>query len=276
MSTYLKGIVIALTFICCQFNVKSQSDYKAIENDLNHLFKSFFAQTPTNHPDTVNKKIRERFGDFFSLDSSFYHSFENVDYVNNLISDDKKLSVITYPTTTEAGVYSFCGYIRIKSDTGIHTYSLTDMSDSLDKPENMTLPPAKWYGAFYYEILTNTTDKNTFYTLLGWDGNTPLSNKKVIDILTLNQQNEPVFGKPVISHKEGRKHRLIFEFNEQATMTLRYDKRKDMIIFDHLSPSKPQYKGNYKYYGPDFTQDGLKFENGVWRLISDVEVENPQ
>jgi hypothetical protein len=48
----------------------------------------------------------------------------------------------------------------------------------------------------------------------------------------------------------------------------------NMIIFDHLSPSKPSYAGNYQYYGPDFSYDGLKFEQGIWELVENVDIRN--
>ena len=55
-------------------------------------------------------------------------------------------------------------------------------------------------------------------------------------------------------------------------MSLTYDKRLKMIIWDHLSPSKQELAGNYKYYGPDMTFDGLYFEKGVWKYVSDVDI----
>ena len=49
-------------------------------------------------------------------------------------------------------------------------------------------------------------------------------------------------------------------------MMLRYDDKLKMIVFDHLSPSKPSYEGKYQYYGPDFSYDGLIFEKGKCKI----------
>jgi len=54
-------------------------------------------------------------------------------------------------------------------------------------------------------------------------------------------------------------------------MTLKYDEGKEMIIYDHLSPSEPKYEGQYEFYGPDFSYDGLKYENGIWNTYFDLD-----
>ena len=58
-------------------------------------------------------------------------------------------------------------------------------------------------------------------------------------------------------------------------MGLKYDERFKMIVFDHLSPIRPELAGDYKFYGPDFSYDGYKFENGFWVYMPDLDVTNP-
>ena len=67
---------------------------------------------------------------------------------------------------------------------------------------------------------------------------------------------------------------LAFVYNEKATMSLRYDEEKKMIIFDHLSPSQPSLEGKFEFYGPDFTYDGLKFEKGIWVHYPNIDITN--
>ena len=47
-----------------------------------------------------------------------------------------------------------------------------------------------------------------------------------------------------------------------------------MIMFDHLSPSRPSYTGNYEYYGPDFSYDGFRFEKDAWVLTEQIDMRN--
>ena len=57
-------------------------------------------------------------------------------------------------------------------------------------------------------------------------------------------------------------------------MMMRYIPELDMIVFDHLSPSRPEYAGDLRFYGPDFSYDGFKFIKGVWVLQSDLDLRN--
>jgi hypothetical protein len=51
---------------------------------------------------------------------------------------------------------------------------------------------------------------------------------------------------------------------------------KGSVVFDHLSPSSPQYKGNPQFYGPDFSFDSYNLENGLWRLKSNIDIRNKE
>ena len=58
-------------------------------------------------------------------------------------------------------------------------------------------------------------------------------------------------------------------------MSLRYNEKKKMIVFDHLSPSNQMLKNNYEFYGPDMTYDAYKFQNNSWNFLKNIEVGNP-
>jgi hypothetical protein len=88
--------------------------------------------------------------------------------------------------------------------------------------------------------------------------------------------NNPDFGMPVfLDDKKRKKTRVVFSFNAQAVMLLRFNKKKKMIVFDHLSPASPSQKGQFRYYGPDFTYDGFQFKKGKWNYRSNLDLRNP-
>ena len=70
--------------------------------------------------------------------------------------------------------------------------------------------------------------------------------------------------------------RIVFEFSARAVFTLRYIAEQQMIIFDHLSPAKPEYLGDFQFYGPDSSFDGFKLENGKWIYVRDLDLRNPR
>ena len=64
------------------------------------------------------------------------------------------------------------------------------------------------------------------------------------------------------------RNRVIFTYDAQISMTLRYDDKIKGIVFDHLikiknDPTEP--------YGPDGTYDALKIKKGKWLLVNDVD-----
>ena len=87
-----------------------------------------------------------------------------------------------------------------------------------------------------------------------------------------DENGQPIFGIPVFLFNKQLQNRMVFEYSINATMSLRYDNRIKMIIFDHLAPPSSLYYGDYKFYGPDFSFDGLKFENGKWNYQENVNV----
>jgi len=56
---------------------------------------------------------------------------------------------------------------------------------------------------------------------------------------------------------------------------LRYDAKMKMIVMDNLSPSDSFFKNDFRYYGPDFSHNGFKFEKGKWVYHSDIDLRNP-
>ena len=83
-----------------------------------------------------------------------------------------------------------------------------------------------------------------------------------------------VFGAPIFDDGKRTRHRIFFEHAERAVMSLRYQEKTGLIIFDHLAPSQPSLEGQYEFYAPDFTTDAFKFEKGKWTYIKNYEARN--
>ena len=194
-------------------------------------------------------------------------------YSSYLISDNKKFAIVTWNIFLDDGEYKYFGYIQYQDrDKNLQTVRLVDKSDEINDPQHANLSPQRWFGCLYYQIITEKAGKNTYYTLLGWDGNDLLSNKKIIEVVSI-KNDKPVFGYKF--NINGRTYkRLIFEYNKQAQMVLQWDDKMKMIVWDHLSPSEPKYQGIYQFYGPDFTYDALAFKRKQWIYIENVIVKN--
>ncbi len=204
------------------------------------------------------------------LQSSF-SEFDSLKSVSSLAAPDKSFRIITWTRPSYEGSYLFYGFIQTVNKK-THESSVIDLVDSsyaIEKPEVAKLNPNNWYGAVYYKMLVNKKDGKNYYTLLGWKGNSPLTTQKVIEVLYFSG-NKPMFGFPLFKTENVYRNRLIFEYVSQASMSLRYEENRKLIVFDHLSSGRKSE--NSSMNGPDGTYDAFKFKSGRWELMQDVDV----
>jgi hypothetical protein len=57
-------------------------------------------------------------------------------------------------------------------------------------------------------------------------------------------------------------------------MTCKFNETVNAIVFDHLSPPKSSQIGQFQFYGPDGSFDGLQLIKGKWILVPDIFVTN--
>lgn len=216
--------------------------------------------------------------DLLSNPSTYSYPFDSLKAVSRIVSPDKKLRVFTWLIVSRAeGTCRHYGILqRQNPKTGsVSAIGLLDTTMTTSDAEQKSLKPKQWLGAIYYDIIERKIRKQTSYYVLGWRGKDRNSTQKVIDVITLDEWDNVTLGLPVFADQKTKKYRVVFEFNAQAVMLLRYEKKKKMIVFDHLSPSAPSYKGQYRYYGPDFTYDGYRFKKGLWVYKSNLDLRNP-
>lgn len=233
-----------------------------------------------------NDSIRLRFQNrFYGLmdsiltdEHSFTFSFDSIKTLAVHQSPDKKLRVYNWLLPLQRGnEFRYFGFIQVndKKLKKISTYILKEKKWTTDSAETLKLNCENWYGALYYKILEHKYNGKTFYTILGWQGKDLQSTRKVIDVIVLNN-GKPQLGAPIFKTGGKTKTRIIFEYNAQTTMSLKYDESDKRIVFDHLSPSdpRPEAKKMFSLYGPDMTYDALKFEKGFWVLQKNIQPRN--
>jgi hypothetical protein len=144
----------------------------------------------------------------------------------------------------------------------------------MNKPLTKQLTADNWYGALYYKLIRTKYKRKTYYTLLGWNGNTALSNQKIIDVLQVSKDGKISFGAPIFEDVKGHKHRIILEYAEQAAVSLRYLENDAVIVFDHLVPTNPAFEGQFAFYSSDFSNDAYRFEKGRWKFMRNYAAKN--
>lgn len=214
--------------------------------------------------------------------------FDSIPGITRAVSEDGFVRIFTWNVPLSNGTHMYWGMIQLLHDSSeIVPLTFIKVGESGLSAEKFT--PLNWYGALYYKIIDVEIDTKKVYTLLGWDGFTSEANRKLIDILSIDEFGNMTFGMPVFKTDQGIKPRVVFEYADKANMLLRYDyqainiqKRKKikkenawMIVMDRLVPMDPSLKSMRKYYVPSGdTYDGYIFRNGYWILVEEIEVAN--
>ncbi len=223
----------------------------------------------------TNKEVIRMFQQVLKLKESFDYPFDKLKTIAHITAPDKRFRIYNWILPKTDGTYTFFGYIQQydKKKKLVIVTTLTDMSDKTEKQEKAILNPDKWYGALYYKIVLNKFLGKRYYTVLGWKGYDRKSIKKVIDVITFNNF-KPKFGQAMFKMKKETKSRIIFQYSSQAVVSLKYEESEKAIVYDHLSPPTDNLKGQYEFYGPDFTYDALKFRRGKWILTELFQAKN--
>jgi hypothetical protein len=237
---------------------------KHVVNEDNNTLKSDY-----------NEKFERYFNHVLEQDGSFDYPFDSLKNVGKLKSSDNILRIFTWNLPLAGGYHKYFGFIQVNREGNISLFRLEDKRSEVKDQQNEILYPSKWYGALYYHIETTTGNGKTWYTLLGYDFNNLFTTKRVIEVVSITESGTPELGASIFNVRNQTLSRVIFEHSARVKMMLRYDNKMDMIVFDHLSPSRNDLAGNYQFYGPDFTYDGFRFEDGQWQYYSNIDLRNP-
>ena len=268
--------IIIFMFLILNNNAISQSVDKALlkkEKSIQNLFEKIKQTKNDEKIINYNKEVLILLEKVLKKKNSFDYDFRNLINISKLKSSDNKFKIFTWNIPFSDGTYKYFGFCQYKKNKKTVLYKLNDNSNKIDKPEKSILENNNWYGALYYKILTKIYKDKTYYTLLAWDGNNDFTNKKIIDVALVGKE-KIIFGQPIFKFENRIINRIVFEYANQVKMMLKYNEKLKYIVFDHLSPSQKKFKGQYIYYGPDMTHDGLEFIEGYWGLKSNIVLRN--
>lgn len=143
------------------------------------------------------------------------------------------------------------------------------------RPETM-LTPQRWYGALYYNIIPVKKGSKTYYTILGYNGSSKSTNKKIIDVFHFKGKKLRL-GLPIFQEEAGSKRllrRVFFEYSDKVIIGVNMNERLNAIVFDHLVPETASLEGMYDYYVPDMSYDAYKWTGSIWQYEEDLVATN--
>lgn len=240
----------------------------------------------------ANKRFLLIMEDALDYDRKLLYPFDSLKNLSKLLSPDKMFRIISWQIPKIDGTYEYFGFIQSfnPKQKKYIINQLVDKSIEIISPETQNLDAAHWFGALYYKIIITQSNSKLLYTLLGWNGNNPLSRKKIIEILYFRKNGEPVFGYQCFRNYNKGCKRIIFEYSAEVYMSLKYEKQsfiipknhkkkkelnEVLIVFDRLVPIDESLTGNFQYYVPETNiLDGFTFQDGKWLFVKDVNARN--
>jgi len=213
------------------------------------------------------KKYIPELVDALSVPGSFDYPFDSLRYMFTFTPPDNQFRLYNWHIEFVNNTFRFYGVIQVNNKDSLQLYPLYDrVEDALLNAEDTVLTRNGWYGAQYFKLIQKSIDDKKHYILLGWDGFNQMANRKLIDVLTFNDNGEPRFGAPIFKDGDRMKKRVLFVYNDDATMQLEYNSHKDIIAYDNLVPPNERSKGIQHTYIPDGTYSYFVFmpDKGYW------------
>jgi hypothetical protein len=218
--------------------------------------------------------LENMLSEFYTNEENFELELDSVPFLGQLASPDGVVKMSCWNVAFEDGSFQYHCVMRHRPDKKSVTVTVFEDTEDWERIERKPIRPNKWYGALYYNILSDKHRGKTYYTILGWDGKDNITNRKVVDVVTF-QGKSVILGSSIFKDKDERPaHRIVYEYANDVSMALNWDENEKMIIMDHLAPEDSRFEGQYQFYGPDFSYDALKFKKGEWELITDVFAKN--
>ncbi len=211
-------------------------------------------------------KVYEDLGNVLAAPNSWNYPFDTLRQaaVSVLTAKDGLCRLFTWNLILKDGKHLYFGYVQYKIRKEWKLEALLDtVRTKIPDLEYAETDASRWPGALYYTLEPFRFKKKNYYLLLGYDGADARTNRKILDVLNLNQGDGVLFGLPVFRRKEGDfepKLRWVAEAAEQAVISFRYEPARNIIVLSELakafenSPDDPSFmvpSGDYHYFARD-------------------------
>lgn len=278
----MKNIFASIVFfVLFAYNVNAQNNLKTLEfiHSIEDSIK-VYGDTMINSKNEENRfiasyRIVKSLIAILKTPQSYQHQIDTLLPIQVVYAPDNKFRIFTWYVINDNQEYRYFGAIQMNSDS-LKLFPLVDYSSFFEKPEEQTVDNNNWYGALYYQIIAVKNKKETYYTLMGSNGFSLVSNKKVIDILWFNDEDQPRFGAPIIEYNNKIQKRFILEFSNDAWAAVRFVPEEDKIIYDHVAPPDENLEGFFSQYLPDGTYEGFEWKKNKWQHIDMIEYQKRQ
>lgn len=271
-------IVVIPLFVFLPLGLLAQTsgfDFPKEEKKLSEILDSIVREQDFAKKNELNKNFVDKLAVVLQNDKAFDYPFDSLQQVGKVRSLDNRVRIFTWNIPQPAGFQKYFGFVMLQTTTGNKVISLIDRRGDYKLPHSEQGSAEKWFGALYYDIIDFEHNGRNHYVLLGVDLHDIFSSKRILEVLSVSEDGSLGFGIPIFKVDRSIISRVIFEYSSRATMVLRWDKTHRTIVCSHLTPMQPSFAGNYRYYVPDLSFDGFRFNKPYWEFVPDIDIRNP-
>lgn len=243
------------------------------ETHLKSMFDLLYSQDAVVPQMDLYHAIDSAFNAALQLPGSFNHTWSKLNQIGKLASEDGHVKVFSWLYQVSRNDYRYSAFIQVSEKGEPEIFKLRPASGEHVHDNDFEQEIDHWDGKIYYDLVTSKYRRKVFYTLIGADLHNSSTSLKTIEVMKL-QRGTPVFLEDQFLIEGNMQDRVILEYSADLAASVRYNEAMDMIVYDHLAPLHPIYSGNYQFYGPDGSYDGLKFTKGIWVQEKDVDARN--
>ena len=275
-----KSFIFLLTFFIGSLSFAqsiSKADYKQLQQDEDSI-RSYSVKIiqGINASDrlTADSIFTRKLVRALTTKNSFLYPFESLQTISVLYAPDSTFRIFTWQLVINENVIRQHGAIQMKTyDGNLKLFGLIDKSNVTSNVTDTIGDNNGWIGAIYYKIIQKKSGNQNFYTLLGFDENNIRSSRKIIEVLSF-QNDKPVFGGRYFSYEDDAvfktsHSRFILEYKKEAGPRLTYDKDLDLIVVEHLISESNEPKKTWTLIG-DGDYEGFKWKNGKWVHVEKI------
>jgi hypothetical protein len=267
-------LIVASTF--AQHIAASDGQYLKSKEDSLKTYAAIMATS--SRPDarfTADSSFTKTFVRSLKTRNSFFYPFDSLTTISILYAPDSSFRIITWQLELDADIVFQHGAIQMKTaDGSLKLFPLIDKSKVIDNIDDTIADNKNWIGAVYYKIIETKNNDHNYYTLLGYDEDNIRCNRKVIEVLTFNENNQPVFGGAYFAFEKTLAKntpiaRYVMEYKKDAAPKLNFDAGLNMIVVEHLESESGEPNKKWTLV-PDGDYEGFKWINGKWAHIDKI------
>ena len=243
-------------------------DSMAITSD--SMYEAFLPDTHVFYSERFARQLVRA----LKIPNSYLYPFDKLkDKINIIYADDNSFRIFNWGILPTPATKLYYAAIQQPGEK-LKLIGLHDYSEQLGKgTEDSILTNGKWFGCIYYRIMSGMVEGRKVYTLFGLNAGSPISNKKVLDPLILDEHGvtfgAPIFGVASENIPQRRINRFILEYKKDVQVSMNWNEERHVIIFDKLVSQVNDPHRKYTYV-PSGQYDGFRWQNEMWNYMRDL------